>query len=643
MILDNFLIQNSINGFFKSSIWDFEDIVSVDAMKQLEMTRLIFDDGEECYTTGKTIVIGKSFPVFRDESNNIAYRRVQGVLIHELAHLLYTDFREYSSFINTAPHKFKTSKNIAKNVLNILEDYRIEKKIGERNEFYKKLFLMVRYHIINDLKNHINVNIENDADRLNVLINSLLLIGYIGSPFKTKDKTTNEILVEFVPLVKKATYASSTKEVSEVAGNIMSLLRNLNIEDTDLALSDEIKSLMGKLKQKGSYFASEANTTGANIDILYTGNNEAEEVDQVTDITKMLEKEEQKAKESLSEMGNLIQEEMLKLEREDITDKILNNYLNSDSEIKKEKKLNQEELAIEELKKELPDHHSHKRIHIKKSVNIETYSLDHYELIKKTLILHIKKTISQLNKLIEIKFDDWQYNQKRGVLDTDSLVKFLKFDEMDIFKTQYPEEEKMAMDVMLLVDCSGSNSTKVLNKKNNERLSRYKVNQMISLFLHEILKGIEWKHSIWGFYSGTSENISPIVPFTDCFGKKSGLKIRDIGARSANRDGLHIRMAGRHLAGNADTERKLLIVLSDGHPSAKGYSGESAMKDVFEATQELKELGVKTIGIFSGDESENRYFSKMYENHIFLNNEGIYDFPDEIYKILVKEFESEDV
>lgn len=639
MILDNYLIQNSINGFFKSAIRNFEDIVSAEMMKQLEMTRLIFDDGEECFTTGKTIVIGKRFPVFGNDSNNIVYRRIQGVVIHELAHLLYTDFREYSSFVNTAPHRFNKSKNIAKNVLNILEDYRIEKAIAERNDFNKKLFLMVRFHIISDLKKRINVDIKNDADRLNVLINSLLFIGFIGSSFKTTDEKTNKILVQLVPLVKKAIYASSTKEVAEISGRIMGLLGNLNVEDGDLVLSNEIKTLIGKMKQKGSYYASETKRSDTEtMDSL--GYGDFEEREKVTDIAKIIDDEEQKALDGMEKMKQMFLEESLRIERKDITDNIVNKYFNSVSDVKKEKQLEQEELAIKELKRDLPPYHSHRRINIKKPAEIEKYSLDQYELLKKSLSLPVKKTISKLNELVEIKFDDWQYNQKRGTLDTDSLVRFLTFDEMDLFKTQYPEEEQMAMDIMLLVDCSGSNSTMVLNKKNKERLARFKVNQMISILLHEILRGVEWQHSIWGFDSGISENISPIVPFTDCLGKKSGLKIRDIGARNSNRDGLHIRMAGKHLAGNAKTERKLLIVLSDGHPTSKGYSGEAAMKDVYKATQELKEFGVKTLGIFSGEESENRYFRKMYENHIFLNNESIYDFPKKIYEILIKEFEA---
>ncbi|MGF9891808.1 hypothetical protein ABEX78_24400 [Priestia megaterium] len=651
MILENPQILKSLDAFLRRAIADMEDIVSISKMQEIEMTRLVFNDDKECYTTGKTIVVGKDFPVFKRDNNNIVFRQAQGVIIHELAHVIFTNFKHYATFINTAPHKHKKSKNIAKNIINILEDYRIERQMAELNPFYKKLFLMVRFHIIQEISEKIkNTKIANDVDRLNVLINSLLFLGFINKPLKTADSKTNELLMSLLPIVHKATLAKSTKEVASYADEIMILFKNLNVDDSNFYVDEVIEKLMGKLKATGTNTPLEQQQIETSLPGSQNiGNKDSPDRSVVLDITKSLELASREAEDILDDLVSQMDKEVLRLEREDITSEIINNYLNASINERLESQIEKEEKEIAELIKDLPPLHTRRRVNIRTLNEIEKYSIGHYESLKTNLKRPILQTTFKLEQIKQTKIEDWEYNQKSGSIDTDSLIRFVAFNELDIFKKQYPEDEQLAMDVMLLVDCSGSNSAEVLNQKNKERLPRYKVNQMIALFLHEVLKDIEWRHSIWAFDSGDTENIAPIIPFTGCFDKKEGLKIRSIGARNANRDGMHIRMAGKHLAGHAETNRKLLIVLSDGQPASHNYSGVTAMSDVYKATQELKELGVKTIGIFSGDEVENRYFERkdnngvgMYENAIFLNNDSIYEFPDKIYSLLIKEFELED-
>ncbi|WP_394555324.1 hypothetical protein C1N61_27055 (plasmid) [Priestia aryabhattai] len=651
MILENPQILKSLDAFLRRVIADIEDIVSTSKMQEIEMTRLVFNDEKECYTTGKTIVVGKNFPVFKRDNNNIVYRQAQGVIVHELAHVIFTNFKHYATFINTAPHKHKKSKNIAKSVINILEDYRIENQVAELNPFYKKLFLMVRFHIVQEVSEKIkNIEIANDVDRLNILINSLLFLGFINKPLKTADSTTNEILVSLLPIVRKATMAKSTKDVAGYADEIMILFKKLDIDDSNFYVDEVIEKLMGKLKATGTNTPLERQQIETSLPgSQNSGDKDAPDKSVVLDITKSLELASKDAEDILDDLVSQMNKEVLRLEREDITSDIINNYLNTSTNERLESQIEKEEKEIAELIKDLPPLHSRRRVNIRKPIEIDKYSIGHYESLKNDLRLPILRTTSKLERIKQTKIEDWEYNQKSGSLDTDALTRFIAFDEINILKKQYPDDERLAMDVMLLVDCSGSNSVEVLNQKNKERLPRYKVNQMIALFLHEVLKSIGWRHSIWAFDSGDTENIAPIVPFTGCFDKKEGLKIRSIGARNANRDGMHIRMAGKHLAGHAETDRKLLIVLSDGQPASRNYSGVAAMSDVYNATQELKELGVKTIGIFSGDEVENRYFERkdnkgagMYESVIFLNNDSIYEFPDKLYSLLNKEFELED-
>jgi nitric oxide reductase activation protein len=133
--------------------------------------------------------------------------------------------------------------------------------------------------------------------------------------------------------------------------------------------------------------------------------------------------------------------------------------------------------------------------------------------------------------------------------------------------------------------------------------------------------------------------MAPMVDFSNCFEKDSGLKLKDIGAYRNNRDGLAIAYAGDYLHQHSKSDKKLLIVLSDGQPYAANYGGHQAIHDVKKQVQDLKEKGISTIGIFTGHESENQYFKLMYESCLFANNDSIFSLPKELKIKLVKEFE----
>ncbi|NGY88051.1 DUF908 domain-containing protein [Bacillus megaterium] len=348
MILENPQILKSLDAFLRRAIADIEDIVSTSKMQEIEMTRLVFNDEKECYTTGKTIVVGKNFPVFERDNNNIVYRQAQGVIVHELAHVIFTNFKHYATFINTAPHKHKKSKHIAKSVINILEDYRIENQVAELNPFYKKLFLMVRFHIVQEVSEKIkNIEIANDVDRLNVLINSLLFLGFINKPLKTADSTTNEILVSLLPIVRKATMAKSTKDVAGYADEIMILFKKLDIDDSNFYVGEVIEKLMGKLKATGTNTPLERQQIETSLPgSQNSGDKDAPDKSVVLDITKSLELASKDAEDILDDLVSQMNKEVLRLEREDITSDIINNYLNTstnerlESQIEKEEKRN---------------------------------------------------------------------------------------------------------------------------------------------------------------------------------------------------------------------------------------------------------------------------------------------------------------
>src|SRR5690606_6792864 len=113
-------------------------------------------------------------------------------------------------------------------------------------------------------------------------------------------------------------------------------------------------------------------------------------------------------------------------------------------------------------------------IHQKRSLVIrdrmKKFHPDDYHELKNSLNGPISKLVDKISELKQQIYDDYEFYQNSGSLDTNSLVRFSSFDETDVLKIENVEEENMKMDVMILVDCSGSNGSGILNKKTNVSL-----------------------------------------------------------------------------------------------------------------------------------------------------------------------------
>lgn len=644
--------QNILKSFMKGVLFNFEEFATNKPLllKELRKTRLFFNDGDSCYTNGNNIFIGTEFPVLKDpnNSNALTLKLAQGIIIHEIAHIFYTDFTAFSTFVNKSIQNFKKAGSTSKVIFNILEDYRIEETISKDNLFYKRLFFMIRYRVIKNILEKWEEETSGDLSDNTVatnLINSLLIMGFLQKPVFSKNNKLNSLIISSYPVVMKAIRSQSTEDISKLTTYVMNLLEKLDLDKPEDDLSSEAKDLIGNINtRKGSKETmgdGSISKSGAGESNKSNGANGEREVD---DITKNLEELDrlspstpEELLEELKEIENEIEGET---KESDLNNQMIEDYLNGSSNEKKQATtLEKTEKEIKNLSEALPAIHKGLKLNFKKY--FDRYHIDDYNLLKNSLNGPIKKLTNKIEELKQYKIEDYEYNMRSGSIDPNSLARFIGLDDIDIFKQQYIEEENINIDVMVLIDCSGSTGSQVLNTKNNTCLARYQVNRMIGIYLHEALKKLEFKHAIWGFDSGNSENISPMVSFENCFTRDSGLNLLDINARSSNRDGYHIRLAGEHLINHSTNNKKLLIVISDGQPAARGYTGKSAMSDVIEAQKELSESGVKTIGIFTGDKTENSYFEDMYENDYYLNNDSIFDFHKLLFELISKEYESE--
>ena len=89
--------------------------------------------GKESFTNGKTINIASDY--FLDTKLTPGQKAdiLIGLTIHEAAHIAYTDIEKNSNWIQSRP---KNEQRLSKNIMNILEDERIEMLVGEEKPGY---------------------------------------------------------------------------------------------------------------------------------------------------------------------------------------------------------------------------------------------------------------------------------------------------------------------------------------------------------------------------------------------------------------------------------------------------------------------------------------------------------------------------
>ncbi|MCL2776114.1 MAG: nitric oxide reductase activation protein NorD, partial [Oscillospiraceae bacterium] len=106
----------------------------------------------------------------------------------------------------------------------------------------------------------------------------------------------------------------------------------------------------------------------------------------------------------------------------------------------------------------------------------------------------------------------------------------------------------------------------------------------------------------------------------DSYDMKDKYRIMDMSARSSNRDGAALRFVAERLMTRSE-DIKLLILTSDGQPSAIGYTGTAAEDDLRSIKREYTNKGVTVFNAAIGDDKENieRIYGRGYLDITDLN------------------------
>ena len=253
----------------------------------------------------------------------------------------------------------------------------------------------------------------------------------------------------------------------------------------------------------------------------------------------------------------------------------------------------------------------------------DEYHSDRYKDAKR----RVKREISKLKKKIQLYGNSEKYtirNQKRGKIDKRMLHR-IPSGRMDLFKTEITKEDK-PLDICLLVDESGSMGSYTMGKAREAAISLKEAladNDALNLWV--------FGHSADEKSRGDTEMIEYWSPTM----KDRPMAMGGMRARYENRDGNAIIASADRVRSETDQPqgKKLMIVLSDGSPSADGYRGEPALTHTRKCVKNIESKGRDVIQVgFAG--SRDYYMSKMFSNWIYVDNTN--DIGTKVSKIIRK-------
>jgi nitric oxide reductase NorD protein len=122
-----------------------------------------------------------------------------------------------------------------------------------------------------------------------------------------------------------------------------------------------------------------------------------------------------------------------------------------------------------------------------------------------------------------------------------------------------------------------------------------------------------------------------IKAFDDPYDHPVKKRISAITDRFENRDGTAIRHTITKLRRRSE-RTKLLILLSDGKPVDKEYSGPYAIEDTRLALREARHYGIKTFCI-TVDRSAAEYLPRMYSHSSWTVIDEVSKLPEKITRI----------
>ena len=258
------------------------------------------------------------------------------------------------------------------------------------------------------------------------------------------------------------------------------------------------------------------------------------------------------------------------------------------------------------------------------------HASDHESSLYDETVKKMKSSIGQLKRKIQLYGDTKIHtirNQRRGKLDKKMLHK-IPLGRPDLFKNVIVDEDK-PLDVCLLVDESGSMGSWKMDKARQTAIAlreALKDNQALNLWV--------FGHTADGYNWHKEGETNMSVYWSPTY--QSDIKaIGSMKARAENRDGMALLASAERVKAESPSmgSNKLMIVISDGEPSADRYRFAVGVPHTKKCVKHLEGQGWSIIQVgISG--ARERSMREMFSNYLLVDDTN--ELPAKISKIIRK-------
>jgi hypothetical protein len=533
--------------------------------------------------------------------------------IHESAHVLYSslEFEKVNNFFREQ----KMNINLAQDLFNIIEDYRVNVLIGVSHPGAGRIMDYVHTRLVKER-----------IDRFGPYTSAreALCAELCGYPNATDfNETEKEKLEKACDLCYGVVLSRDLDSTLKVLPAVYELFKD---EAKETAKPDgsegECEGEDGKFGE-GFYTSSDdGDSDGAPCSTADFGGKlfERRPTRSDRDVKKSLEKVVEKIEKEMTSPKEM-SEEKRKEKTPEETEREKKEFRDIKKVFEEVKKIQVK--AVEKEKKKL------EKLKISEKAVREKHPAKYTHRFERTqnramYERYVRKYETQINKLVrEIKTmtlfsRGYQSGQRTGKLNGKKVYRLVTSGDSKIFKKKVDNKEVGDLAVLLLQDLSGS-------------MRDVKIDNSLQacIILHEVFRRLKIKHMIVGYTADLDGRSTDHIVYKYWEDTLPAYNIPEMEAISQNRDGAYVRLATTYFDGLPE-RNKLLIIISDGAPAADGYGGSSGIKDTVEAHKEAVKKGIKFINI-----GINYHLPEQYENKVRVDN--VENLPVALLKVLRKE------
>jgi uncharacterized protein with von Willebrand factor type A (vWA) domain len=584
---------------------------------------------EDSFTTGKAIFV--STQVFDDKSVDIneAIDVFLGIGGHEGAHILETDIPLYQNYL-------KVKSSCEAYLANVLEDERIERKLGSYMPGVVRFLEKTKYYMFDSLYLKRLAERKKTLNNIERILDCFIKIIRYPKYLKTDDV---EFFAHKLLEIKKilTPYPDSTEEILLAATKIYDVIKDLIDEVGDdgttiKMTSDEFLDMLGK----GSIKPDADSTSGAKV-IIDGGSEEA--LDKIRDLLKdMKVPEGGKVSDPDGDSSSSVTGGSLPSSETFGSSSKRSKDTGEEAE-RKEKKLTDSGADLDKAISKMMEstaktlvemaessEYAEKPVYEAKSMLKTTpgelagifeiaYGGAYLEVAKKDVesytetLTDVKRYVPAVKKYLQYRDKNYRLTNKglrNGHIDISKLSEAVQ--GVDTIYETYGHVITDKIALCLVIDESGSMNGDSIKKA-----------RQCAILLAEAIKD---NHSIELFIYGHSADIREhgkvdLIKYYESGERTTNLfSLGSISAKSQNRDGDAI-LAIAHLVRRRTKRKCLMFVISDGEPCAYGYGGDDAVADTKRKVKLAEALNIDIVQIAINHSYDPK---TMFSNSIILDD-----------------------